>query len=96
MSDPYDVLGIPDDADDAAIRTRYLELVKQYSPEQAPERFAAIRTAYEQLRDRDARLIHRLFAVGRRDTIESVIEDVTCRSPRRRVTFAELLKAAGC
>lgn len=95
MSDPYEVLGVPDAADDAAIRARYLELVRQFTPEHAPERFAAIRAAYEQLRDRDTRLAHRLFDAGRRDTIEGVIEELTCRSPRRRVSLTELLKAAG-
>ncbi len=95
MTDPYDVLGIPDDADDAAIRARYLDLVRQFPPEQAPERFAAVRAAYEQLRDRDTRLAHRLFEAGRRDTIEGVIEELTCRSPRRRVSLTDLLRAVG-
>lgn len=95
VTDPYAVLGVPDDADDAAIRTRYLELVRQFPPEQAPERFAAVRAAYEQLRDRDTRLSHRLFETGRRDTIEGVIEELTCRSTRRRVSLSDLLRAAG-
>jgi hypothetical protein len=30
---------------------RYLELVRQYSPDQAPERFAEIHAAYDTLRD---------------------------------------------
>ena len=51
MANPYAVLGLPADSDDEAIRRRYLELVKQYPPEHAPEKFAAIRSAYESLRD---------------------------------------------
>ena len=43
MADPYGVLGLPADADDEVIRRRYLELVRQYTPEQNPEKFAAIR-----------------------------------------------------
>ena len=43
MSDPYDVLGLPPDSDDEAIRRRYLELVRQFSPEHHPERFSAVR-----------------------------------------------------
>ena len=94
MHDPFQVLGLAPDADDAAVRQRYLELVRRYTPEQAPERFAAVRAAYEQLRDRDTRLRYRLFEGGRSDTIETLIEEVTCRSRRRRPTLAELRAAA--
>src|SRR5436190_17760660 len=93
MTDPYTVLGLPPDADDAAVRQRYLELVRRYPPEQAPERFAAVRAAYELLRDRDARLRYRLFEAGRSDTIEALIQEMTCRSRRRRPTLAELRSA---
>jgi curved DNA-binding protein CbpA len=93
MSDPYEVLGLPGDADDAAIRARYLELVRQYSPEHHPERFAAVRAAYESLRDLDTRLRHRLFEAGKRDTIEAILEEIECQSPRRRLSLATLLSA---
>jgi curved DNA-binding protein CbpA len=91
MADPYAVLGLPPDCDDEAIRRRYLELVRQFSPERCPERFAAVRAAYESLRDRDARLRHRLFEAGRRETVEAIIEEVACRTPRRRATLPDLL-----
>lgn len=91
MSDPYTVLGLPDDSDDTAIRRRYLELVKQFTPERHPEQFAAVRQAYEQLRDQDTRLRHRLFEAGKRENIEGLIEEIVCRSPRRRLTLKELL-----
>ena len=38
---------------------------------------------------------HPLFEAGRRDTIEGVIEELTCRSSRRRVSLSDLLRAAG-
>ena len=41
MTDPYAVFGLPPDSDDDTIRRRYLELVKQFSPEHYPEQFAA-------------------------------------------------------
>jgi DnaJ-class molecular chaperone len=94
MADPFTILGIGRDADDEAIRQRYLELVQRYSPEQAPERFAAIRTAYEQVKNRDERLRWRLFEAGQHETIDALMEDVACQSPRRRPTLAELLAAA--
>ena len=93
MTDPYEVLGLPPGADDEAIRRRYLELVRQFSPEHHPERFAAVRAAYESLRDQDTRLRHRLFEAGKRDTIEAILEEVECRSPRRRLSLATLLSA---
>lgn len=91
MNDPHVVLGLPADADDETIRRRYLELVRQFSPEHHPEKFAAIRAAYERLRDRNARARYRLFEAGRKETIESIVEEIACRSSRRRVSLRTLL-----
>ena len=91
MTDPYAVLGLPPDSDDEAIRRRYLELVRQFSPEHHPEKFAAVRQAYESLRDLDTRLRHRLFEAGRKESIDAIIEEVACRSPRRRLSLQALL-----
>jgi curved DNA-binding protein CbpA len=91
MTDPYAVLGLPPDADDESIRRRYLELVRQYSPEHHPERFAAIRAAYESLRDLDTRLRHRLFEAGKKENVDAIVEELACRSPRRRVSLKSLL-----
>lgn len=91
MDDPHIVLGLPADAEDEAIRRRYLELVRQYSPEHHPERFAAIRAAYERLRDRNARVRYRLFEAGRKETIDSLVEEIACRSSRRRTSLRTLL-----
>ena len=93
MSDPYQVLGLPPEADDEAIRRRYLELVRQHSPEHHPEQFAAVRAAYEQLRDQNTRLRHRLFEAGKRETVDAIIEEVSCRRARRRVSLKEMVSA---
>jgi curved DNA-binding protein CbpA len=93
MTDPYQVLELRPDADDATIRARYLDLVRRWPPEQAPERFAAIRAAYELVRDRDTRLRHRLFDAERTASMDGLIEEVVCRTPRRRATLADLLAA---
>jgi len=90
LTDPYVVLGLPPEADDEAIRRRYLELVRQHSPEHHPEKFAAVRAAYEQLRDQSTRLRHRLFEAGKRETVDAIIEEVLCRRTRRRVSLTEL------
>ena len=81
MSDPYAVLGLSPDDDDEAIRRRYLELVRQFPPEHQPQKFAAVRAAYEALRDLNTRLRYRLFEAGKRETIDALLEEVACRSP---------------
>ena len=91
MTDPYAVLGLPPDSDDEAIRRRYLELVRQFSPEHHPEKFAAVRAAYESLRDLNTRLRHQLFEAGRKETVDAIVEEIACRSPRRRVSLKTLL-----
>ena len=91
MTDPYAVLGLPPDSDDEAIRRRYLELVRQFSPEHHPEKFAAVRAAYESLRDLNTRLRYRLFEAGKNESVEAIIEEITCRNPRRRVSLRTLL-----
>jgi curved DNA-binding protein CbpA len=91
MSDPWEVLGLAADSDDETIRRRYLELVRQFPPEQHPERFAAIRQAYESLRDLTTRLRYRMFEAGRKDTVDAIIEELVCRNKRRRVPLGALL-----
>jgi curved DNA-binding protein CbpA len=93
MNDPYAILELPADADDEAIRRRYLELVRQFSPEKYPEKFAAVRAAYESLRDLDTRLRYRLFQAGQRESVDAIIEELTCRSTRRRVSLKALLNS---
>ena len=91
MSSPYAVLGLPADSDDGAIRRRYLELVRQFSPEHHPEKFAAIRAAYESLRDLNTRLRYRLFEAGKEESVEALIEEIACRKARRRLSLEMLL-----
>jgi curved DNA-binding protein CbpA len=91
MSNPYEVLGLPPDSDDEAIRRRYLELVRQFSPERHPEKFAAVRRAYESLRDLNTRLRHRLFEAGKNETVDAIIEEIACRNNRRRLSLQALL-----
>ena len=85
------MLGLPPGSDDEAIRRRYLELVRQFPPERHPDRFAAVRQAYESLRDLNTRLRYRLFEAGKNESVEAIIEELACRSTRRRVSLKELL-----
>ncbi|GIV80628.1 MAG: hypothetical protein KatS3mg050_5022 [Litorilinea sp.] len=55
LQDPYQLLGIPRQASDEEIKRAYFQRVREYPPEREPERFRAIRTAYELLRDPQSR-----------------------------------------
>jgi curved DNA-binding protein CbpA len=91
MTDPFAVLGLPTESDDETIRRRYLELVRRYSPEHHPEKFAAIRQAYEALKDQTTRLRFRLFEAGQKESVDAIVEEIACQKTRRRVPTKELL-----
>ncbi len=61
VRDPYSVLGLDRQASEAEIKRAYFHLVRQFPPEREPEKFRAIRTAYEQLRDAESRAQIALF-----------------------------------
>jgi len=58
---PYLVLGISDDADDAAVRKAYIALVNKYPPEHNGEVFKNISNAYDLINSEHKRLNYRLF-----------------------------------
>jgi curved DNA-binding protein CbpA len=91
MADPYAVLGLPVDADDEAIRRRYLELVRTFPPEHHAQKFVAVREAYESLKDLNTRLRYRLFEAGKQESVEGIIEEIACRKARRRLSLEALL-----
>lgn len=97
MLKSYLVLGLSPDAGDREIRKKYLQLVKNYSPEKDPEMFQKITTAYEAIKDKRTRtktdLFFALKNVEFRQTIETLASTVTIS--RRRPGLQELLKAVG-
>jgi curved DNA-binding protein CbpA len=96
VTDPYLLLGLPLEADDATIRAKYLQLTREFPPEEHPEKSAAIRQAYDQLKDLEARTRYRLFLKGSDETIDSIIEELADQqTARKRVTLNELFRAAG-
>lgn len=58
---PYDMLGVAPDEDDATVRKAYLEAVKHFPPEHYSQHFAAVNEAYQNIKDEDSRLRHTLF-----------------------------------
>jgi hypothetical protein len=65
--------------------------VKQVSRERDPEKFARIRQAYESMRDLETRLHYRLFEAGKNESIDAILEDLACRTNRRRLSLQALL-----
>lgn len=92
MTDPYSELGLPTDAVDAAIRARYLELIRVYTPESHPERFARIRQAYEQIRGLEERVRLWLFGYGRDESLPQLIDDAIREGLRRPVDLDTLIR----
>ena len=58
---PYLVLGVPRNADDACIRQAYLSAVKEATPETHPARFKEVAAAYENIKDEPSRHRYELF-----------------------------------
>ena len=58
---PYLVLGVPRDADDARIRRAYLDAIREATPETHPIRFKEIAAAYDKIKDAASRCRYELF-----------------------------------
>lgn len=69
---PYIVLNVTAEADDATIRRAYLESVKIWSPEHHSERFQAVTAAYEKIKDAKSRAQYELFDL--KPTAESPLD----------------------
>ena len=92
-ADPYAVLDVPRDADDAAIRTAYMQKVRQFPPESHGTEFAHVRQAYECLKELDARADLWLFEQGLLDSPESLMKSVLTKLPRARLKLDNVAKA---
>jgi curved DNA-binding protein CbpA len=88
------ILGVSPDADEGALRRRYLELVRQHPPEKCPREFAQIREAYELLRDPVRRLEMQLFELRGRESLNDVIADLRARLQTARIPTETLLSLA--
>jgi curved DNA-binding protein CbpA len=92
MKDPHETLGLTPEANESEIRRRYLELVRAFPPDRAPERFAEIHAAYEALRDPARRLQAQLFRLETAsDSFEALAEDLRRRLGEARLPVDTLL-----
>lgn len=90
MSDPYAVLNLSVTANEQEIRARYLELVRKFPPDSAPDRFAEIRAAYDELSDPREQLRRTLFRPTE-DSLSAIIADLNSASQSRRIPTNDLL-----
>lgn len=89
--DPFTILGVSSDADEAEIRARYLELVKQFPPEREPDKFREIRSAFEAAKD-PLTIAWRLTAIPDEDAPPSWTSVLAAQKQHRpRLTPAFLL-----
>jgi len=83
MRDPYLILGVGRDADDAAIESAYLEGIKRCPPERDARRFESLRAAYETLRSRRDRLAYELFDTSPPTAMDILDRAAPVEAPRR-------------
>lgn len=76
MTDPYRLLGVPETADDEAIRAAYLTAIRACPPERDRQRFEQVRAAYECIATERDRLAHALFDTAA-PTVQEVLELVS-------------------
>ncbi len=96
MQDPYLTLDVALDATDESIHQAYLEAIRRCPAEQDPEAFKSIRTAYEAIRTRKARLEYALFNTDLPTTADLLERLSKSSQPQRPGVelFRELLRAA--
>jgi len=94
MNDPFLLLGVPDDADDAAIEAAYLAGIRRSPPERDPAGFEALRAAYEKIRTRRDRLAYGLFDQAPPTPADILSRAAPLTEPRRpkSATLAALLR----
>lgn len=92
--DPYALLDLPHDADETAIRARYLELTRAHPPDRDPDRFAEIKRAYDLVRDPERRLRNLLLEFETSDSLAALRREVQTQLGRRRLATSDLLSLA--
>jgi preprotein translocase subunit Sec63 len=95
MTDAHEILGLKPDASERELRQRYLELVRAYPPDRAPERFAAVHRAYEALSDPARRVAEQIFMIEtKNDSFEMIAADLCDRLRDARLPVQLLLDLA--
>jgi len=85
MKTPFEILGVSDNTTDEEIKKAYLQKIRQYSPEQNPEQFQLIRTAFEAVKTQPQRLKYQLFH-SEVPSIETLAEHILQTGTPRHLT----------
>lgn len=83
MQNPFEILEVAEDADDAAIKKAYLKKVKEYPPERQAETFQKIRSAFEAIESDKQRRQYRLFHAETPD-LASLLKQALKPGPAQR------------
>jgi preprotein translocase subunit Sec63 len=94
MQNAHEVLGLPSTADEAEIRGRYLQLVREFPPDRAPERFAEIRAAFDELRNPIVQIERKLFSLQTNDSLDALQKDLRSRLKPATLSTAVLISLA--
>ncbi|NOQ34966.1 MAG: DnaJ domain-containing protein [Methylococcaceae bacterium] len=99
MLTPFEILELSETANDEAIKKAYLKKVRQYPPEQAPDKFQQIRDAYELIKTERLRISYQLFNHEKPDFLQLLAQTLKSNGAIKRVdetlftkTLAESLK----
>lgn len=94
MPTAHETLGVSRTASAAEIRSRYLQLVREFPPDRAPERFAEIRAAYDELRDPGPQLERRLFTLQTNDSLDELQNELRSQLNLAKLPTAALISLA--
>ena len=91
MTDPFVLLGVPEDADDGTVKKCYLKKVRAYPPEQHPKKFQEIRAAFEAIRGERERVAYHLFHLPQPD-LERRLSATLTTGPSQRPSEKKILE----
>jgi DnaJ-class molecular chaperone len=94
MTDAHETLGLPSTATEAEIRSRYLQLVREFPPDRAPERFAEIRAAFDELRNPVVQLERKVFSLYTTDSLVELQNELRARLKIAQLPTAALISLA--
>lgn len=90
LSNPYQILGIAADADEAAIKKAYFTKVREHPPEREPVQFKKIRAAYDKVNALEKRLDTNMLLL--QDWAEPEFSATLSLEPK--ITRADIIAAA--
>lgn len=92
---PFEILGVAEDADDATIRQAYLRLLRRHPPERDPDGFRRLRAAYEAVRSLQDRTARRLLEKPVLPDVEPLLRALAEEPiPRDQAQIMNVLRAA--